>query len=152
MLGHDHPVLRVLPISVLVAWASACSTTSVRPSDLPLITLESNGSCEGRCGAFTVALFADGRLEYDGFTHMKRLGHGTARLPVGRVSALREAFLRSGYLSFASSYQSALDGCSSVWSDFPTTTTSFRLGASAKRVVHNLGCGGPPELPRLQEL
>ncbi|MGI4874652.1 MAG: DUF6438 domain-containing protein [Janthinobacterium lividum] len=44
--------------------------------------------CEGRCPAYTTAIFANGRVEYDGLRSVQLLGKHTLSLPAATVSQM----------------------------------------------------------------
>ncbi len=103
-------------------------------------------ACFGACPQYTVSLFDDGTVAYEGVRFVKVRGKGSARLGPGEVAAVREAFSKAGFSAFADRYDRR------QVTDHPSVRLTFAAEGRSKSVDHYLGDRSAPEtLTRLEE-
>ena len=140
---------RLVAASLLLV--SACAPRKDVPSQAenaaapgdPVITLERT-PCFGGCPVYRIWVSADGKVGYEGRSHVRRIGTATGEVPVERLRALLSELERAGYFSFATRYTSAEPACGRYTTDSPSAITSVRYEGRAKRIEHDYGCGSAP--------
>jgi hypothetical protein len=97
-------------------------------------------ACLGQCPVYTVTIFRDGLVEYEGESFVKAAGKVSAQLDRAQLVAIDELFARNGYLVLGDAYDD--HGVM----DFPWAYTSYRpSGCSTKSIAHYYG---DPDAPR----
>lgn len=96
--------------------------------------------CFGRCAAYTVAIYRDGVIEYNGEFDVGTQGRAIGQLLPDELRKIEEHFTQADFFSFGDSY---LDrGCT----DLPTVYTWYRpLDRATKSVAHYLGDRSAPK-------
>jgi hypothetical protein len=118
---------------------------SAPPPHTEMATLQES-SCFGPCPVFTVTLYRDGVLEYEGREHVKLTGAHTGRVTPQTIAAVDKLFADAGYFALDDAYDDH-----SV-SDYPTTWTSYTLDGRRKAITHYEGhMHAPPALDELEE-
>ncbi len=117
------------------------SETSI-PKDA-LITL-SRTACFGYCPTYKLTISADGSVTFEGVDYVKTKGIVKSRISRKQLQQLISEFKKLNYFSLRNQYQSEEDGCSTVWTDYPSATTSIRLNGKSKSVLHYYGCHKDP--------
>jgi hypothetical protein len=122
---------------------------AVNGQDLPVITLRRT-VCFGTCPGYSLEIFQDGRLHYNGEAYVAVTGPQEAQIPPEAVKALIESFLKIDYFNLEDVYETYEnpDGTRMMVSDCPTTYTSLRLGSRTKSVKDY--AFSPEELPTLE--
>jgi hypothetical protein len=111
--------------------------------DSPVITLERT-ACFGRCPVYTLAVSADGTVQYEGKAHVAHLGVASAQVEPSRIRALLSELEQAGYFSFAERYLASEPACGRYVTDSPSVITSVQLQGRIRRIVHDYGCGNAP--------
>jgi hypothetical protein len=84
--------------------------------------------CHGTCPTYKAAIYADGRVEYEGERFVNRLGKHTLRLPVATVNQILAEAKRVNFNSFRDQY------VGDVY-DLPSTIVTVQpVGQPAKKV------------------
>jgi hypothetical protein len=91
---------------VLLALGSCASSVAAGPSveaRLPrhpdaLFELRARGCDNGSCPVFSVAVYTDGQVIFDGRVHVKAIGRAKGELASANVGALLDAFRRVDFL------------------------------------------------------
>jgi hypothetical protein len=140
---------RLLAASLLLVMACAPrrdvpaqAENAAAPGD-PVITLERT-ACFGGCPVYRIWASADGKVGYEGRSHVRRIGTATGEVSVERLRALVSELERAGYFSFANRYTSAEPTCGRYTTDSPSAITSVRHEDRTKRIEHDYGCGSTP--------
>jgi hypothetical protein len=123
--------------------AQAENAATAGASGDPVISLERT-PCFGGCPVYRIWVSADGKIGYEGRSHVRRVGTATGEVPVERVRVLLSELERAGYFSFANRYTSAEATCGRYSTDSPSAITSVRFEGRSKRIVHDYGCGNAP--------
>jgi hypothetical protein len=139
---------RALTIAALVAQMS-CTPCRYMPEVLKaararhaheqLASIRRTG-CFGWCPVYTLRVFRDGDVEFEGEAFVQVIGRATGHLSDAELDALDDLFLRNGYLDLDSSYDSP-DA-----TDFPSADTSYSPGGCTRSVSHYLGDFGAPRV------
>jgi len=92
--------------------------------------------CYGSCPVYSLEIFADGRVVYEGADFVAVTGRQTSKISAEEVKDLIRAFLATHYFSLKKSYrtQKNPDGTYTEITDLPTTYTSFRYKGRFKSI------------------
>jgi len=96
-----------------------------------VITLERT-QCFGTCPSYTLTIYGDGRLVYEGRVYVRVTGTQTAQISQDDIRAIVDEFYKIGYFSLNDSYTAAI-------TDLQTTTTSITINGTTKRVIDYYG-------------
>lgn len=113
--------------------------------DTVKISLSRSG-CYGTCPIYSVEVFGDGRVIYDGDKYVDVTGRHEYRIPVEQVRALLDTFRRSDAWSLESDY-------SAMTTDSPTYCLSISLDGQEHVIRDYVGkhAGMPQVVRQLQE-
>lgn len=106
------------------------------------ITLERT-ACFGTCPIYTVSIFGNGTVTYQGERFVKTLGVQTYDIPVSDVEELVALIYLKNYFSLNERYEVGA-------TDLPTVITSVRVGSETKS-VENYGDAGPAQLHEIEK-
>jgi hypothetical protein len=123
-------------ISSIVAVATLTSAAWISDAqELPVITLRRT-ACYGVCPVYSLEIFEDGRLHYDGKQCVAVTGRQEGHISTAAVRALVADFLKADYFDLKDVYESRQnpDGTSEWITDMPTTYTSLRIGNLSKTI------------------
>ena len=105
-----------------------------------IITLERT-MCFGKCPVYTLTIYGDGTVSYEGKKHVAVMGSQMASIGERKVNQLIDEFMRINYFSLQNSYTKR------GMTDMPSAITSIRIGGREKTVRHYYGDRtAPPEL------
>lgn len=97
--------------------------------------------CFGWCPIYTVTVYRDGVVEYQGEHFVKTKGKATWRLAPDELAALDQLFTSKGYLQLAADYSHE------DITDNPSANTSYQpAGAAVKAVTHYHGDMNAPKV------
>jgi len=102
------------------------------------ITLERT-MCFGTCPVYTLTIYGDGRVEYEGKKFVKVTDMQKTTIPQDKVNQLIDEFEKAGYFSMKDSYESY------EITDLPYAITSLTLNGKAKRIKHYYGDSSAPK-------
>lgn len=110
-----------------------------------LMTALLRTGCVGHCPRYSITIYRDGTVEYNGIADVARLGSAVARLSIPQLEALEAKFVPK-YEELDSSY--AQGRCA----ELPTAYTWYRpSGGPTRSVVHDLGDpSAPPVLAEIE--
>jgi hypothetical protein len=135
--------------ALVVGLAPTCSRaedTAAGPERPPVLATLERTACYGSCPVYSLTIYADGKVEYEGKLFVKVVGPGSSKLDAKELEALRAAFAEAKFFELDSNYT-----CQSR-TDASSAHVSYRLGNNAKRIDHYHGCNkAPPALSRLEE-
>ncbi len=89
--------------------------------------------CYGKCPVFTIELFNNGVVKYNGIAFVDKKGIYTAKVTPEFIARIQSKALSIKYLSFENKYPIA----PIVIADLPTTTTFIRIGEEGKQIADN---------------
>lgn len=105
-----------------------------------LLASLSRTACYGWCPIYTVTVYRDGVVEYDGERFVKTKGKATWHLAPDELAALDTLFTSHGYLSLAAEYTHE------DVTDNPSANTAYQpAGGAAKSVTHYHGDMNAPK-------
>ncbi|MGI0028702.1 MAG: DUF6438 domain-containing protein [Nitrososphaera sp.] len=105
-----------------------------------IITMERT-ICFGACPAYSLIIYDNGTLIYEGFAFVAVTGTRTAQIPQDKFEQIVEKFYEINYFSLEDRYEEPV-------SDLPSTTTSITV-AGVTKSVYRYGFG-PEELVQLE--
>jgi len=127
----SHSIKATIIILACLALA-ACSSTAPRDYTSAVITLERT-VCFGFCPVYTLTIYGDGRVEYEGQQYVEVTGKQTAVLTPEQVKELVNDFENANYFDMEDEYIAPV-------TDLPTTITSITLDGKFKTVRNYGGC------------
>lgn len=132
----------MLLLLVFLMYVYAQPANPPKPSEFEnvVITLERT-VCFGRCPAYKVTLYGDGRVEYEGTRFVQVTGTMATKISQERVKELVTEFNRIDYFSLQDTYDAPV-------TDLPTTITSITVDGRTKKVENYYG--GPKSLTELE--
>jgi hypothetical protein len=122
-------IARIIVLALLLS-----VTAAVNGQDLPVITLRRT-ACFGTCPGYSLEIFQDGRLHYNGEAYVAVTGPQEAQIPPEAVKALIESFLKIDYFNLEDVYETYQDpdGTRMAVTDLPTTFTSLEWAIARNR-------------------
>jgi len=159
MNRHLSNLLLFICLSFTVAVVTALGFAGQQPLQLSnlsdgelkelVISLERT-TCYGNCPAYKVAVYGDGRVQYEGKKNVKQMATQEGRLQPADLRKILSAFDKAGYFSIK---QYTEESCScTLCTDMPTTITEIRAKGVTHRVEHYYGCRcAPKELWELEK-
>jgi hypothetical protein len=121
---------------------SAATAAQAPASSAPIITLERT-ACHGTCPVYTLSIFQDGKVEYDGLDFVQVKGKQTGSITPEQVKELLSTFKDADYTNLKDEYKAPV-------TDLATTITSFTQDGKTKTVSNYGGCleGSPDRAPQ----
>lgn len=107
-----------------------------------LITMERT-VCFGTCPAYSLEIYGNGTVVYEGYDFVAVEGRQTAQIPQESLRSLVGEFYRAGYFSLQDRYEQPV-------TDLPSTTTSITVDGKTKS-VYRYGFG-PEKLVLLEDM
>jgi Domain of unknown function (DUF6438) len=118
--------------------------SSLSDADLKTVTIQlERTACLGTCPEYSVTIHGDGRVEYNGKGHVKRMGTREGRIETDKIRALASVFAKMKFWEIAEDY-SAAKCKGSVCTDMATAITELNIRGVTHRVRHYYGCGSAP--------
>lgn len=131
-------VLKSLGLTfVLALGLTSLSAQDTKPT--PVITLERT-ACFGTCPVYTVSIFGDGKVVYNGGDFVEVKGEQTSEIPAETVTQMVDAFATAGYFEWQDAYDAM------TVTDMPTITTSVTRDGETHTVVRYAGDSSAPLL------
>jgi Domain of unknown function (DUF6438) len=98
-------------------------------------------ACYGTCPIYTMTVYRDGVVEYDGVEYVKTKGKATGRITLAQVDAIDTLFVDNHYTSLHDAYEKV------EVTDTPSTNTSYRaLDGHVKHIGHYHGDRDAPAI------
>lgn len=107
----------------------------------PIIIFERT-ECYGVCPKYSVKIFTDRSLIYEGINFVKIKGKVNSEISKDQFQQLITEIKKANYFSLRNSYSDEKDGCKALSSDSPWVYTTIQIAARKKSVAHYLGCVG----------
>jgi hypothetical protein len=119
--------------------------SSLSDADLKTVTIQlERTACYGTCPAYSVTIHGDGRVEYNGKSHVKEMGTREGRIEMDKIRALASVFAKMKFWGLAEDYSAAK--CKGrVCTDMATAITELSIRGVTHRVKHLYGCGSAPK-------
>lgn len=108
------------------------SITAQMTENNPIISLERT-ACFGMCPVYTVSIFEDGTVIYEGDSFVTVTGKQTAEIPTDVVASMVTAFEDAGYFEWADAYNTQ------TVSDLPSFILSVKSADKTHRITHYAG-------------
>jgi len=96
--------------------------------------------CFGSCPEYSITIFRDGRVLYEGRRFVRKKGKARTRLSQAQLCELRNGLEDVDFFSLRDTYTSYLDGCPRNSTDNPSAITTVTRGGRTKTITHDLGC------------
>jgi hypothetical protein len=103
-------------------------------------------ACYGTCPVYSVTVFTDGRVDWNGEEYVQVKGPATAKLSAKDLADLRAAFAKADYFNLKEDY-----ACEEI-TDHPSAQTSFHDGKRQFQINHDYGCRSKRGIPALTQL
>lgn len=103
----------------------------------------SRAACFGMCPVYTVTLYDDGTVEYEGKEHVKTVGRKTATIDRAAIAKVKEAIAASGIQRLDAHCCDCLD-----MTDHPTAVIGFESDGQWKTITDYHGCMKAPRAVR----
>lgn len=127
--------MRWLPGSLVFAIVLAIVACAHHPaSKAPILAVMERSPCLGECPVYTVTVYEDGVVEYEGRWHVKREGFVVADGSLQMLRAIRHAFARADFVRLADHSQPRC-------TDQPTVKLTYR----GRTIKHDHGDPSAPE-------
>ena len=120
---------RIIVISAAVALAFATEQASASP--ISSIKLE-RSACFGTCPVYSVTIFSDGRVQYEGKEFVKEKGPRTGAISAREFGELAAKVEQIGFFTLQAAYRAPV-------TDLPTTIVTVTRGPESKRVEDYFG-------------
>jgi len=112
------------------------------PANIDLTTLSitlQRTACYGSCPIYTVTLFGDGRVQYEGETFVQAKGKRSSHITPAQVQALLEDFRRADFFSALPQYVAGV-------TDMPSENITFHYNGKTRGVdLYAPGMAGAPD-------
>lgn len=102
--------------------------------------------CFGTCPVYVVTVEGSGAVRFEGRRFVADSGPSTGTIPQARVDSLLTELEQAGFFDLADRYAVGTAGCDRYATDLPTVVTELHLRGRVKRVEHDHGCAGAPEM------
>lgn len=112
-------------------------------SDAAVVRLE-RGACYGRCAEYTVALFEDGAVYYEGRRAVQAVGVHRRRVDASAIRALLDEHAATHFATPDTLYVEGQPGCGKHRPDGPTLQLTVRQGSRTKTIRFDSGCEAAP--------
>lgn len=109
-------------------------------------------ACFGTCPAYKLTIFADGRVLYEGISHVKKKGKAKGRISSTKLEELIEEFQNIYYFNLKDAYIPGTNACGQSVTDMPSAVTSLTWNGNSKIINHYHGCRGSQTLDLLTQL
>ncbi|HKP36452.1 MAG TPA: DUF6438 domain-containing protein [Pyrinomonadaceae bacterium] len=143
-------LIAVAVLGCLMPALSQAGASSARRRE-KVITLERT-ACFGTCPMYKLAIYSDGRVEYEGLQFVKKVGKATSRISRAKLEDLVMQFTNIYYFNLPDSIEPGTKSCPQPWTDMPSAITSLTWQGRSKTVKHYHGCRGLSGIERLTDL
>lgn len=102
-------------------------------TDVNLVAKIKRTPCFGKCPVFTIEMYNNGIVKYNGVAFVEKKGNFVAKANSDLIQQIQSKALAIKYLSFENKYPIAPVAIA----DLPTTTTYVRIGDVGKQILNN---------------
>ena len=133
----------ILVIALLCSLLVGCNSAKKIGSDNEIVFSMTKTKCYGKCPAYTIEIYSNGRVTYSGLANVEKIGKFEKNITQTELSNLQKTFLDSKFFDFDDEYVSNA-------TDLPTTYILFRNNGKEKKIkdYHK----APKELKDLERL
>jgi len=119
--------------------------SSLSDADLKTVAIQLERiGCYGTCPAYSLTIHGDGRIEYNGKSHVKETGTRDGRIEVDKIRELASQFAKIKFWGITADYSEAK--CRGrMCTDMATVVTEISIKGVTHRVNHYYGCGRAPK-------
>src|SRR5215831_2460755 len=118
--------------------------TSLSDDDLKTLTIQlERMPCYGVCPGYSLTIHGDGRIEYNGKSHVKETGTREGQITIDKIKALALEFAKAKFWELDEDYSGKK--CKGLCTDMATVVTELKVKGVTHRVKHYYGCGGVPK-------
>ena len=103
--------------------------------------------CYGTCPIYTLTIFDDGKVVYDGKEFVKKKGRVESKITKQQLNELIAEFTKIDYFNLKSN-----PDCPEEWTDNPSAITSLSWQGKNQTIRHYHGCKGSQVLEDLTKL
>ena len=107
--------------------------------------------CFGTCPVYSVALYDDGTVLFDGALNVRSTGRQVSRIAKRDVSRLVARLNAAGFAGLPDKIVAGSPACGDYATDAPTVIVTLRRGSVNKTVEHDRGCAAAPAFLRSLE-
>src|SRR5437870_4342049 len=120
----------------LSSWsASILALTSLPDADVKTLTVQlERTACYGNCPAYSVTIHGDGRVEYNGKTHVKEKGLREGRVEADQIKSLLNEFATAKFFTLSEDYSG--ENCTRYCTDILTAVTEIDVREASHHVKH----------------
>lgn len=116
-----------------------------------VITLQREDGGWGMSPIYSLTIYADGAVVFEGEKNVKRKGVVRSKINQQELQQLIAEFEKINYFSLADRYLGK-ENCPVPSFDTPVVVTSFTHNGRSKKVIHDTGCKGTSALEKLTAL
>ena len=151
MMKVSRLLLLLAPCILLGALLLQSTSIAQTTGQISSISLQRT-ACFGVCPIYTVTLYPDGQVEFNGERFVESVGPQSARIEPEGFNRLVAFAERIGFFSLDDEYRYQLgpDGSLIAVSDLPSRITTIARGDQSKSVLNYFG--GPDELETFENL
>jgi hypothetical protein len=137
--------ITVLGLFLLTTLLVGCTPAKNDATQEELVIKLERGACFGDCPVYSLTIFGNGTVVYDGKDFVQTKGARETAISTGAVNELVSEFEKADYFSLNDSYTQF------GVSDMPYVTTSIHIGGKTKTISHYLGDrSAPAQLTELE--
>jgi Domain of unknown function (DUF6438) len=150
MQACTHGTVIILFVSIFISQmhsvvSESITTTNPTETNISNITIRmERGMCMGTCPIYSLDIFGNGTVVYEGERFVNETGKQVSRIPDDEVKELVKEFYRMDYFSLNNTYDKI------VKTDQPTVLTSINVNGTSKSIFDNLGAIAPEGLRLLE--
>ena len=123
------------------AFTQSTNLESLTPDQLKSLVIKFQRSgCYGNCPQYQLAIYGDGRVEYQGIKDVKLVGSGKGTIEAADVRSILTAFAKANFFTVGDNVSEEKCNCG-YCTDLPTVVTEITIGGTKHTVEHYLGCG-----------
>lgn len=113
--------------------------SSLSDADLKTITVRfQRVGCFGTCPAYSITIHGDGRVEFNGKSHVKEIGAREGRIELDKIRALASDFAKTKFLAIPEDYSPSK--CKGPFcTDMATAVTQLTVKGITHHVSHYYG-------------
>ncbi|MFC1946547.1 DUF6438 domain-containing protein [Chloroflexota bacterium] len=141
-------LLLLLVVCLVVTGLGACKAEQETPAnnlDEVIITLERT-ACYGFCPVYTITIFGNGTVQYEGKEHVQTMGNQETEISEDKIRQIVEEFEKIDYFSLNDEYTER------TITDAPSAITSITMNMETKTIKHYHGdFSAPEELTELED-
>ena len=134
-------MIRFFFIGLLICFSCVSpNKLTVSKPDFPLITMRRT-ACFGTCPQYTISIYDDGTINYEGKLFVEKIGNFHSNIPVSLVQKIKSKLEEINFFSFKEQYDSPI-------TDVPSVIIQVSINGKTHKVIDRFR--GPNELKYFQ--